>query len=182
MILCLGVLNELASLASVYTTGTNAVTFNFYILAESILLVLMFYRWDIRASRSKALITGSTLVIVWLIDNVGNGNIQNFYGVFGLYCSLVMMYYSIRYISRCIAFDNGNLLHNGRCIICIGLLLYFSIKIITDTFFIMDLGLSRELEAEILLIVSVMNVVANIVYFYAILCLKQKTEFTLEYL
>jgi hypothetical protein len=180
--LCVGVLNELTSLATVYTAGTNAVTFNFYILAESILLVLMFYRWDIRARRSKAIITGSTLVLVWLTDNVYNANIQNFYGAFGLYCSLVMMYYSIRYISRCIAFDNGNLLHNGRCMIGISLLLYFSIKIITDTFFIMDLGISMKLEADILLIVSIINVITNIIYFYAILCLKQKTEFTLEYL
>jgi len=182
MILCLGCLNELVSLATVYSTGTNAVTFNFYILAESILLVVMFYRWSIRLNRRKTIFEGSTLLVVWIIDNVYNGNIQNFYGAFGLYCSLVIMYYAIRYISRCIAFDNGNLLHNGRCMIGISLLLYFSIKIITDTFFIMDIGISMELEADILFIVSIINVVTNILYFYAILCLKRKTAFTLEYL
>lgn len=182
LILWLGVLNELASLASVYTTGTNAVTFNCYILAENLLLVLMFYHWDIRASRSKAFITGSTLLIVWLLDNVYNGNIQNFYGVFGLYCSLVMMYYCIRHISRCIVFDNNSLLLNGRCLICIGLLVYFSIKIISDTFFITQLGISSQLEAQIISIVSIMNVIANLIYLYAILCLKQKAGFTLEYL
>lgn len=182
MILCLGVLNETASLTAVYVAGTNAVTFNCYILAESILLLVMFYRWGIRESSRKAIFAGSTLVVVWLIDNVYNNNIQNFYGAFGLYSSLVMMYYSIRYISRCIVFDNGNLLRNGRCMACIGLLLYFSIKIITDTFFIIDLGISRELEGQILFNISIMNVVANIIYFYAFLCLKQKAEFTLEYL
>lgn len=178
-IIWLGSINELLSLMMIRVEGTNAVTFNLYVLLECLLLTLLFFRWHGRRGALRTGVIFASLVLVWLTDNVYNNNISNFYGFFSVYYSLIMMYYSIRHISYVVAFEAEDLLRNGRFIAATTLLVYFSIKAFTDTFFIMDLGISTALAQKILFVSLAINTVCNLLYVYAIICMRGKTEYTL---
>jgi len=92
------------------------------------------------------------------------------------------MYYAIRQVTSALAFESGNIFYNGRCIASTAFLLYYSIKAITDSFYVFDLSISTDLELKLLVVSAVSNAFCNILYVYAIVCLKQKEKFTLAYL
>jgi hypothetical protein len=177
----LGCINELLSVSLILLRGTNATSFNYYVLAESFLYLLLFRKWNIIESKTVFTFLLSSVLATWLTDNLYLQNLGNFYGIFNVYVALIIMFFSVKCIARQVTCTNRDILTDARFLVATGLLLNCCVNAITGSFFIIDLHISAELSRRILFIPSLVNVVSNLLYLSAIICFNRNRKFTLEY-
>lgn len=180
-IIWLGLTNELVSLAFILLQGSNATSYNFYILIESVCFMILFSKWGLIRNRMLFAFLIIAIVALWLFDNVIASNIKTFYGSFNVCFALLVTFFSLNCIAKRIAYYTGNIFTDGRFLAGVGLLSYHGIKAITDSFFIVDMHLSQQLARDILYISSTVNIISNFLFTAAILCFNRNQKFTLEY-
>jgi hypothetical protein len=181
VIIWLGFTNELVSLAFIFCRGSNAISYNYYILIECVLLILLFFKWDLIHRKADLWMLVASAACVWFWDNAFLQEMDNGYGLFNVYAAVLVLFFATGCITSQVNYNNGHILADGKFLVGTGLLLHYGTKAITDTFFIMDMHMSNTLAQEILLISSVANLLSNLFYLFAIICLNRNQKFTLEY-
>ncbi|MFL5772525.1 MAG: hypothetical protein ACJ75F_05165, partial [Flavisolibacter sp.] len=66
-------------------------------------------------------------------------------------------------------------------LICIGLLIFYTFNVIIEVFYIYGLKLSDYVTGRIYDILSCVNLLCNLIYAVAILCLRKKQAYTLQF-
>ncbi|MEO6917155.1 MAG: hypothetical protein ABI151_17355 [Chitinophagaceae bacterium] len=145
---------------------TNLAFLNFFSLFESCVWVYQFHRWGFWQKKSgqrfKMLLV--LMFMAWALDNFILSNIgsSNRYYLLTYYFGLVML--SIRQINQDMMNGKRAMDESGRLIICTGILLFFTFGIVRESFTIFEEGLSRPAKFKISLIISIANLIANIIY------------------
>lgn len=172
---CLGLLNELISILSIYKYRNNAVNSNIYVLLETILFLWLFANWTQNLRRYT--IAAIAMGIVWLADNFWLSTIDSFMGLYRLCYALMMFYLTMSLIHTLLAGSPYKAWYNGRFIICIALFVNSTIRSLIEIFYLTDIKMNAAFEQQLFSIIAVTNLFLNLLFSYALLCLTAKKKY-----
>jgi len=179
-LLWLGVINETLSLFSIYSIRTNTINSNIYVFLEFCLLLLLFYRWSESRPR-KYIVLALVGLIVWVADNWIINHLSQNNSLFRVFYSFVVIFLSIDAMNRIIVFDTSPVYKNAMFILAVTFIFYYGFKAYVEAFNVAHIGLSRALLIGLWKILYFANVVANLLYTAAILCMPKKQKFIMLY-
>jgi hypothetical protein len=180
LVVLAGFVNESLSLVLIYTTGSNTVNSNMFVLLEYALLLWQFYRWE-DGHHKKYYLLACIGLAIWIADNLVVNTLTQNNSLFRVFYSFVILFLSIDQINKIIIFENDNLLKNACFIICFTFLFYYGLKAFVESFNMVHLGLSKGLLRSLWIILYFVNVIANLLFAVAILCIPPKLKFTFPY-
>ncbi len=181
ILLWVGALNDTFGIICGYVFHTNILNSNIYVLAEFIFLLVIFYRWNGSVRKSKYVFFGVIGLVVWIADNLVLHNpVRTINSLYRVYYCAVTIFMSIDLINRLIVFERKSLLTNPMFIICISFVFFFSYKAYIESFYILSLSFSEEFYNKVFFILGLINVLSNLVYTVAILCIPKKQEFYMQ--
>ncbi|MDB5229666.1 MAG: hypothetical protein JWN76_471 [Chitinophagaceae bacterium] len=177
----LGALNDWFSfLLFHYFHTANFINSGIYALFDFLLIIWLFHNWNKRKSK-MIFYLGIAGVVIWAVDNLVMHSLRQINSLFRVYYALIIIYLVILEITEFVFTRRINLLKDSRFIICCGFLFFYSFRAFFETFYLIKLPLSNEFYAGLFYILVAVNAVCNLIYAYAILCLKQKEKYTLSY-
>lgn len=175
-----GLLNELISIAFVYSFRNNAINANLFVLIEYLLLLLQFYKWNENICKNYYLLAFLGFII-WVLDNLIISHIDHNNSLFRIFYSLIIVLLSINQINKIIIYEKGPLFKNAMFIICSTFLFYYGCKAFVESFNIIHFALSKIFLWNLYIMLYFVNVISNLLYAIAILCIPTKREFILPY-
>lgn len=132
-----GFTNEIISYFTIHYLRNNAINSNIYVLAESLILLWLFWCWRLFDFRSKLpFVLGSAFILFWIGEVFFYASIMQFAAYFRVFYSFVIVLLSITMVNRLITEERGNLLKNAAFIICIAFIIYFTYKVLVEIFYI----------------------------------------------
>lgn len=176
----LGLINGMLSYAFIVKMQTNLVNSNIYILAEYLILLVQFAVWNRKPGKQYVLFALAGLVI-WMADNVFLNDITDNNSIFRCYFSMVIVLFSLDQFNKIVIYERSPLPKNPVFLICTAFILFSASKAFLESFNLFHAGLSDLFFQKLFFIMSVINLMANLLYTYAILCIPRKREFTLPY-
>lgn len=176
----LGFANETLSLILIYTIRSNAVNSNVYVLIEYIMILWQFYKWNNSAIRNYYFFAALGLVI-WIADNLIINTIDGNNSLFRITYSFITVFFSIDQINKLIIYDRGGLIRSAAFQICIAFLIYYSCKTFVEVFNAFHLNISDVFSRRVFMPLYFINLLSNIIYAIAVLCIPSKREFTWRY-
>ncbi len=179
-LLWLGVLNETISLFSVYTIRSNMVNSNIYVFVEYCLILLLYYRWSESGSRKFAVL-GVLGLLVWVTDNIVIHRITANNSLFREFYSFVIVFLSIEVIFRILVYETSAVYRNAMFLVAVAFVFYFGFKAYVESFNVLHIGLSRETLIGLWKFLYFVNVVANLIFTTAVLCMPKKQKFIILY-
>lgn len=176
----LGLINEVLSIVFIYTHHSNAVNSNIYVLLESFLLVWQFYEWGL-LRRYKFLFPGllALLATVWTAENFIIASIFQFSSWFRIIYSFVIVLLSISLFNQQLLIGKKSLLKSPVALICAGFIIYYTYKVLVETFWVYGLNESVNFQSKVYFILNYINLFTNLVYAFAVLWMPTKHRFTL---
>lgn len=174
-----GLLSEFISTICIQLFKTNAVTSNIYILISSLLLLLQFNKWGL-FSKNKLLykVIIAIIFLVWFWENFIYSSIFSFGSISRIVNGFIIVLMSIHLMNILINQENSTLSKNPVFLICISFIIFFTLKILVEVFWIYGLNASKDFRQSIYRIVTYVNLVVNIFYAIAVLWMPKKREFT----
>jgi hypothetical protein len=179
-LLWLGLFNELLSLVFIYTIRTNTVNSNVYVLLEYGLILLQFFYWN-DDKRQKYYLLALLGLAVWTADNFFINSITRNNSLFRVFYSFVIILFSINQINKILIYERDPVLKNAMFLICITFLFYYGCKAFMESFNMLHLGFSSNLLENLWIILYFVNVITNLLYALAVLCIPTRTKFSLPY-
>ena len=176
----LGLFNELLSLVLIYSNNSNIVNSNIYVLAESWLITWQFYEWGL-LRRYKILFPGllALLAITWMTENFLIASLLQFSSWFRIIYSFVIVLLSISLFNQQLLVGKKSLLKSPVALICAAFIIYYTYKVLVETFWVYGLNESVNFQSKVYFILNYINLFTNLVYAFAILWMPTKHRFTL---
>lgn len=175
-----GLLSDVFSYVLILKTQSNMVSANVYIFIEYCLILIQIAIWK-RQPVWHYVLFGLLGIMVWLFDNLYLNKVTGNNSIFRLFYSLAIVLFSLDLFNRNIIYERSTIIKNPVFLICTGFILYYGCKAFLESFNIFHAGLSDLFFIRLFLILSVVNLLSNIIYAYAILCIPKKPEFTMPY-
>ena len=175
-----GAVNEIYGTIIMYIQHSNIINLNIYLLAESLLLLWQFRRWNLFNKNSiwlKLIII--SLLIVWVVENFFIASITQYDSYFSIFKSTIITLMSINVINRLIVTERRSLLKNPVFIICATFTIYYTITILSDVFWIYGINQNTIFTANVYYISVITNFISIILYTLAILWMPIKQRFSL---
>ncbi len=178
--LWLGTLNEAISFFITLQGESTAINNNLYVLCESLLLIWLFYNWKSYPDKFFMLFFILTLSFAWIIENFLIFSIRNVSSYFRILYSFLIVCLSVLTISKLIARHRNNLIRNASFLICTGLIIYYTYKILVETFWLYGLNASRDFRMRVYFLLFCINLITNLIFAFAVLCMPRKQPFTMR--
>jgi hypothetical protein len=165
--------------------NTLILFFNIYYLVDFYLFFLLFYNWRLFGHGKKnALLIAGFVLAAWIATTFFINGIQtpNFY--FPVLYSFVLVFFSVTAINKFIVNERGNIFMNARFWICLGLIIFYTFFIVTNTsnlsLFSASAGsnVSSYFRRSLHAINVYSNLLVNIMYAIAVLWVPRKKNFT----
>jgi hypothetical protein len=176
----LGSLNEVISAALIFSGYPNVISYNFFILGEAILTCWQFYRWQLFGNKKglyyffQCFFIG-TWITEWMIRPF-----YSFSSYFIISYSFVLVLMSISTINQLVFKETTSLLKSPVFLICISFVLYFTISVLVETFWVFGLQQSREFRLKVQNLLSYINLLTNIAFTVAILWMPMRQRYILQ--
>ncbi len=174
--------NELVSYFLIRNGMYNVVNSNIYCLLESLLL-LWFFRniGNFKKFHKLPYLLGFLFIVSWVVENFFINSIEKQYSSwFILIYSFPVVLMSINAINT-LLFKEKELLTNPLFLICIGFIVFFTYRIVVEVFWMYGLLASSNFAVSVYHILSFVNLLSNLIYALAILWMKKKHAFTLQF-
>jgi hypothetical protein len=174
--------NEILSIIMVKTIHSNAVNSNIYVLLESFLIVWQFRKWGL-FERYKIIFRCLLVVLLlaWITENFIVSSIRHFSSWFRIFYSFIIVLLSISLLNRLILREKGRLLKNPIALICLTFIVYYTYKVLVETFWVYGLNESSTFRSKVYFILNYINLFSNLIYALAILWMPTKHRFTMPY-
>lgn len=177
----IGFLNELVSMLMTLSGRSNAVSSNIYILAEALLIIIQFRRWQIIHSKLIFRILIIVLLLAWISENLIISKINVFNSYFTIFYAFIIAMFSISSINKILSRTESKLIQNPVFIISIAFLVYFTFDVLIETFWIYGLNENAKFRISVYRIHTFINLFSNLMYGYAILWIRTRQKFSLPY-
>jgi len=179
--LCAGVLSEVVSFFSAWILRTNAVSNNFFMLAEVLLLNWQFKRWNSYGTGLKWYNRAAVFFCsLFLIQAAWKGIDQELFYFNVLYCCYLVTC-GLERMSQSVVFSHSAWYKNSDVIICCGMVIYFSCRVIIETFWLYGLFKSPLFRNEVHGLMVWIDLFVNFMYVYAILWIQKKPGYITFY-
>jgi hypothetical protein len=177
-----GFVTEVVSIYFAYVYHNNLIIGAIYRLCESLLLLWFFNRLGVFKKFGKALYALVCLfVVLWLADNFFSSHLNvklTFY--FDIVYAFSVVILSIRAIND-LLFTEKELLKNPTFLICIGLIIYFTYKIIERMFSLYGLKESFYFRMNVQAIMVITNCLTNLIFALAVFSMRRRKAFTTQF-
>ena len=175
-----GAINELLSVILLIWRYSNIINLNVYLLIEAMLLMWQFTLWRF-FGKSKILrkLLYAALLSFWLTENFLLYSITRYDSYFTIFYSTIFTFISISSINQLIVTERKSLLQNPKFIICAAFVIYFTIVILSEVFWLYGVSQSVAFSNYVISISNITNFIAIILYTLAILWMPIKHRFTL---
>lgn len=174
LLVLVGLSNELLSLHNAYSSHSNAINSNFFVLIEFLLTGILFSKLKNGISKKflhTILILG---LLVWLIDNFVINGLSTNNSLFRMIASLLIVYLSIDKINQLIFFSKLSSLVNIDLWLALGFLIFHTYKTFVESFHIFPMPMGQYFYETLWFIMNIINVFSNLLFTFAILCLPKK--------
>lgn len=176
----LGLVNEIISFLLIRSGYSNAVNSNIYVLLESI-LIAWFFKYQGLFNEKYWNFAGVIILLVtlWVVQNFIISSIHRFTSYFNVVYSFIIVLMSIHLINRLIIREKRMIVRNPIFIICIGFILFYLCAVLIEIFWIYGLNSSKEFRFQVYQIMTIINLIVNLIYALAVLWIPRKQEYTL---
>ena len=177
----LALVNESLSIGLIMTRHSNILNSNIYILLESWLIAWQFYNWGL-LRRYKIVLPGLLVLLTlgWVAENFFIANILQFSSWFRIFYSFIIVLLSISLLNQHIVVEKEMLLKNPVALICLAFIIYYTYKVLVETFWVYGLNESTTFQSKVYFILNYINLFANLIYALAVLWMPIKHRFTLS--
>jgi len=177
----IGCVNEIISFLLVINGYYNVVNGIIYDLCESILLLWFFHTLGVfQRKQFWPWLLGPIFLIIWVVESFFSQKTGRFNSFFIMVYSFIVVILSINALNQML-FRERNLLRNPAFLICIGFVIFFTYKLLTEVFWYYGLSRSWYFTQQVFNIFSIVNMLCNFIFALAILWMKQKKAFTLQF-
>ena len=180
-ILLLGCASDLLSwlLISVFSIA-NILPHDLYQLTAYLLFLLLFYKWNTANKKIVYTILAATGIVLLFADWLFITKFKTNAPISKIFYSFVIIYLSVDKINDLVIKKNATL-KNSVLIICIGLLIFYSYRAFVISVILANPPMNRDLQIAFYEVLAILNIITNLIYTYAILCITSKQEFSLRY-
>lgn len=179
-------INEVTSIYLWKNGYPVAINNNIYVLGQAILLILFFKNAGLFGNFARLfflLITG--ILLLWFWENILLGKIVGVSSWFRIISSFILVMFAVSSINKLAVGDTRDYpeIHNLYIIkkpvflLCIGIIIFFTCKLIVEIFWLYGLGASERFRIKIYSILIYVNLGVNLLYAIAILWMKPKQEY-----
>lgn len=173
-------LSEYIGFVLAYYHLSNESIFNIYSYTEAILLMLQFRSW-------KSLTTNTTLVLLALYVLLFAGSfvilpwvLQLYQSVFNVLYCFIFVLLSISTLNRILARTEISALKHPVFLFCAALLIFNIYAILIEIFWLYGLTNDVAFASRVYDILSIINLIVNFIFTFAILCIPRKNRFILQ--
>lgn len=179
----LGLISDIINIILSHRIGNNAISSNIYVLVEGLMLIWLFYEWNVQTRNGKHLflIITSILLMVWVLDNFYLNPITRFNSIYRILYSLVIVFLSINHLNLCIISEREALLKNAGFLVSLGFIIFFSYRTVIEVFYMYDFKMSVSFYNGLFDILIIVNLVCNLIYAAAIAWIPTRQKFTLPF-
>lgn len=179
-ILCIWVagINEVISFLLAQNGLSNIANNNIYILAEGLLILWQFKKWDLFYRLQYLWVTlNIMLVITWIYEIHSWQSLQSLHYYYRLLCAVIVIICSINFNNRLIISHTKTLLKNPAFLISTGYIIYFTFKILTDTYWLYKTDSSHSFLYAVYYIIAWNNLAVNLIFIIALLWIPRKPNY-----
>lgn len=174
-----GLLNECISYFMINRYRNNLVNSNIYTLIEFCLFLWFFYRIK-NQQFIWILVAGSLGLAAWVTDNLWLHTLKDNNTIFRILSSCIILWLSMDKINQ-ITFDVFRHSYKRTDLtLCLCFLVYYSYRTFIHIFNLFSVNLPAAFYANLWLILSLINLVTNLIYTIAILWIPKRQEFILR--
>lgn len=183
LLLFASLINEIVSVLATIYQGSNALNNNVFILVEWLLLTWLLQGWMLHPQKKIVYkIVAILFTGIWILDHLVFHSIFTFNSFFRITYAFAIVTMTIDHLNALIVLERERLMVNAKFLICCGLIIYFTYKGILEVLYVMHLTSSAHFEKVLFQSMAYINVLSNIFYILASLCLPTKQRFILPYL
>ena len=175
-----GFFNEIASKLTEHYFRTNSYNSNTYCLLEVLLVLYMFWEWRLFAKKATPIVIGIVMCAVWIIENFVIASMKEFNSYFTIAYTFLIVVLSISMLNKMLMTEKSLLIKNPKFLILLGFVLFFSYSGVVEIFWKYSYPHYAEMSIKFFKVVSYLNAFNNILYTYAILCMRRKLRFTMQ--
>jgi hypothetical protein len=180
LLLWVGALNEFLSLIMILTKQHNMVNSNIYVLLEFIIILFLFKNWNGWRIRTVLIFSVAGLA-AWITDNIVWHTLTDNNSLFRMLYSAVVVFLSMGVLSRVILEERNSLFKTPIFLISLTFIIFYSFKAYYESFNLFHIKIDTNFYYNLWLVLSVINLFANLLYTVAILCIQKKLPFTIRY-
>jgi hypothetical protein len=159
---------------------SNAISYNVFILVEGLLWLWQFSNWRPNTSRRNYI--GACAVVfcvIWIIESLVFSGIHSFSSIYAIVYSFVLVFLAIDRINELIVREMGNLFTNSKFLICIGVVIFYTYRILVESFYIIRLQESDSFLSNVFAILACVNLLVNLLFALATLWIPSRLKFSL---
>lgn len=150
---------------------------NLYVLLEALLITWQFRKWGLFMNKTALFLAiQSSITLFWLADNLLLTGLYQLNLYFRIFYSFLIVIMSIHMNNILIFTYRRKLLQSHIFLICSGLIIYFTYKILIEAFWLYGLNSSREFRISVYLVLTWINLFVNIIYALAMLWIPKKPQ------
>ena len=178
----IGVFNEMLSHYLNQAIKSSAVNGNIYVLIEGLLLLWLFKNWGRLNNKYINLpVLAALFLITWGIDNFILNSVFQINSLYRCVYAFTIVFLALDQINFIVATHRKSILKESTFLLSVGFVMYFFYKVLIESFYLFDFGVSKILIINLYKIMQIVNLVCNIIFTIAILWIKKRQTFTLAY-
>lgn len=177
-----GCINETISYFLIINRNYSIINSTIYGLFESILL-LWFFKYQGVFNRRTWLFPFFALLLVsiWVVESFFSKQIgSTFNSYFSIVYSFSLVLLGIHAINN-LLFKEREIIKNPAFLICMGIVVFFTYKVVIEIFWLYGLKESEFFLTNVYVILIYINLICNLIYALAILWMRKKEAFTLQF-
>lgn len=175
-----GFLNEWGGAVAMFMGYPNIPLLNVYMLLETIILIYFFFNLHYTAKKKWiSILLYTCTTVFWVLENTLFGSINIFDSYFRMGSAMLICFLAINALNYLIVTERKSLLKNPVFIICSAFILFYTMSVLSETFYIYGANSSGKFQVSIYHITIVANFISLILYTLAIIWMPTKFRFTL---
>ena len=181
-VLCIASANEICSAVVSRMGYSTNINNNIYVLAEAVLFTWQFKNWHEAAAKRKfftGLITG--LMLLWICEYNTLDKLRHIGRFFRIVYSFILVVLAIYTVNIHSISFRGRPLLNPVFLICNGLIVYSTCRIVVETFWLYGISISPRFGAALFVMLIWINLFVNLVFIAAVICIPAKKYFLRQY-
>ncbi len=169
-LLTIGLINELISLVLALKGYSSYLNTNIFIIIEALCLLWQFRRWHLWQQNKWLTAWMLAFLLVWFVEAYLLG-FQNVYYSFSIiiFCFCITLMSIVLFCRRLFTIFTP-LFKDSIFLICTGYIIYFTSAIILEALWLFELTHYPDIYHYAMGTLSVVNVITNFLYTYAIVC------------
>ena len=153
---------------------------NIYVLLESLLILWQFRNWGSFINKKYLFFSIAFIfLLVWVVENFIVGNLEQVASYFRVVYSFILVLLAINQINKIIIRERKNILTNPIFLICVGVVCYYTYKVLVELFWVYGLPERKEFKINLYLIHAWLNLFSNLIYAFAVLWMQKRQRFLL---